>query len=181
MSALKEAKCVVEILGENPEEGYASLFDEHYSAMCAFALKYVDSDFEAEQCAMDVFLKVWEKRYQLKIKTDIKYYLFASVRNRALDLLRKNTKKARLQSEDLKSIPMGDLNPEDRMIWKNALIIVESAIEELPTKCKRIFLMSRYDGKKYHEIASELNLSIKTVETQISRALKSLREVRPTV
>jgi RNA polymerase sigma-70 factor (ECF subfamily) len=181
MSAQKEAKFVSEILGENPEAEYAALFDEHYPAMCAFALKYVDSNFEAEQCAMDVFLKVWERRSQLKIKTDIKYYLFASVRNRALDLLRRNTRKTSLQPEDLKSIPVSDLNPEDQLFWKNALIKVEAAIDVLPTQCKRIFLMSRYDGKKYHEIASELNLSIKTVETQISRALKSLRAVRPAV
>lgn len=169
-----------EILGENPEKGYSSIFDTHYSAMCAFAMKYVDTSFEAEQCAMDVFLKIWEKRMELEIKTDLKYYLFASVRNRALDLIRKNSRKSSLDSETFNYIPSADPDPQERLFWKNAVIRVEAAIEDLPARCKRIFLMSRYDGKKYHEIAAELNLSVKTVETQISRALKSLREVRAT-
>lgn len=181
MTQRKEAKRIDEILGKNPEKGYASIFKEHYSAMCAFAMKYVDNSFEAEQCAMDVFVKVWEKRNELEIKTDIKYYLFASVRNRALDLIRKNKRKTPLETETLQSVPMTDPNPEERLFWKNAVAKVESAIHQLPTQCQRIFLMSRYDGKKYHEIASELNLSVKTVETQISRALRSLREVRPAV
>jgi len=178
MTPQKEAKLINELLGENPEKGYASIFDNYYSAMCAFAMKYVDNSFEAEQCAMDVFLKIWEKRKELEIKTDLKYYLFASVRNRALDLIRKNSRKSSLDSEAFKHIPAADPDPEERLYWKNAVFRVEAAIDDLPKRCKRIFLMSRHDGKKYHEIASELNLSVKTVETQISRALKSLREVR---
>ena len=181
MTQGKKAKRINEILGKDPENGYASIFNQHYSAMCAFALKYVDNNFEAEQCAMDVFLKVWEKRNELEIKTDIKYYLFASVRNRALDLIRKNNRKTPLEADMLQSVPMTDLNPEERLFWKNAVAKVEAAINQLPAQCQRIFLMSRYDGKKYHEIADELNLSVKTVETQISRALRSLREVRPAV
>jgi RNA polymerase sigma-70 factor (ECF subfamily) len=181
MPAPNEPKCVNEILGTNPERGFEALFNEHYSALCAFAMKYVNSTFEAEQCAMDVFLKIWEKRKTLKIKTDIKYYLYASVRNRALDLIRKNNLKTTLENDSLKSRAVSELNPEDELFWKTAVSRVECAIDQLPKKCQRIFMMSRYDGKKYHEIASELNLSIKTVETQISRALKSLRKVRPVI
>ncbi len=170
-----------EILGRDPQRTYGELFKAHYAMLCHFALKQVKEPAVAEQCVMDVFTKMWDKRAELVIKTDLKYYLYASVRNRTMDMHRRNSRKASLDENVERTLTDEACNADDRYHWKQALMMVECAVEALPTECRRIFRMSRVDGLKYHEIAAELNLSVKTVETQMTRALKSIRQLRPVI
>lgn len=181
MEQVDSAKTLEDILGNEPEKAYTILFKTYYNMLCHFALKHVNEPSVAEQCVMDVFTKMWDKRAGLVIKTDLKYYLFASVRNRTMDMHRRNSRKAGLDQNLERALCDGQSSAEERYHWKQALIMVERAIGALPTECQRIFRMSREDGLKYHEIASELNLSVKTVETQMTRALKSIRPLRSVI
>lgn len=181
MEQVASAQTLQEILGTEPEKRYTELFKSYYDILCHFALKHVHEPTLAEQCVMDVFTKMWDKRAELVIKTDLKYYLFASVRNRTMDMHRRNSRKAALDHHAERTLCDGQSSADDRYHWKQALIMVETAIEALPTECRRIFRMSREDGLKYQEIADELQLSVKTVETQMTRALKSIRPLRPVI
>ncbi len=123
----------------------------------------------------DVFVKIWILRDQLEIKTNVKAYLYAAVKNHLLNILKQEKKLSSIDdfyhfSNDSCESPESDhLKDETRQA-------VLKAIEELPPKCKKIFMMHRYDDLKYHEIADILGISINTVKTQIKRALKTLHK-----
>ena len=153
------------------------LFRQHYRPLCLFALHLVNDMASAEDIVMDCYLKLWNKWQKEEIK-HLKSYLYIAVRNACYDhnqainnnpnISIENEAKAidNLQSEDL------SLAEEQANIEAN----VWTTLDSLPPKCREIFLMSKRDGMSYMEIAEELHLSVKTVEAQITKAYKRLRE-----
>lgn len=156
-------------------KAFETLFYRYYSFLCAYASKMLDDRDVAEEIVQDLFVEIWEKRAQLIIETSIKSYLFQSVRNRCLNLIQHHkirTKYAeRLLSETAHSVSVDEVYVEFDLAEK-----IEDAIGSLPEKRQEIFRLSREEGLKYREIAEKLNISIKTVETQMSLAIKTLRE-----
>ena len=158
---------------------YASfkvLFEKNYNKVLFYARKYSDSMETAEEAVSEVFLKLWKRRNRIEIKSSFQSYLFTSVRNKCLDILRKET-KAQFESETILESTTSSHSNTLEVIQSNELQDqIERAIERLPKDRRRIFLMSRNEGLKYKEIADRLGISIKTVETQMGRSLKYLRE-----
>lgn len=181
MDSTSKDKTLEILLGAQPDKAYSDLFIRHYEMLCQIAFRYNNDLVTAEQCVMDVFTKMWDRRGEIVIKTEIKYYLCVSVRNRSMDMHRKTARMRYGDASAIHSVAAPEARSDDRYHWKQALALVEEAIEQLPFQRKRIFLMSREGEMKYHEIAAELNLSVKTIETQMSRALKSLRLLRPVI
>lgn len=151
------------------------LFKEYYSELCMFALKYTKNEEAAEEVVQEVFAKIWEKRTFINIKISVKSYLFISVRNKCLQqinhikIVRKYEKYIDKKDEN------ESISPYDAMIYEETLEIFNDALNTLPSKCKKIFTLSRFEGLKYKDIAEELKISIKTVEANISKALKTFR------
>lgn len=147
----------------------------YYSRMYRFAKEYVLFDEDAENIVQDVFLLLWEKRDVLEIQTSLSSYLFSLVKNRSLNFLRHKTiADEYMQELGAKLYSLEMLNStfsSDEDIEQ----VLMSAIDKLPERCREIFLKSRVDGKKYREIAEELNLSVNTIENQMAIALKKLR------
>ena len=153
------------------------LFRQHYRPLCLFALHLINNVASAEDIVMDCYLKLWAKWKEEEIKNP-KSYLYIAVRNACYDhnqAINNNTNVSieneakaieHLQSEDL------SLAEEQACIEAK----VWTALDSLPPKCREIFLMSKRDGMSYIEIAEELQLSVKTVEAQITKAYKRLRE-----
>ena len=146
------------------------LFDEYYGQLCSLANYYIADRQEAESVVQQVFLNVWEKRSELlESDKDLKFYLFKSVKNRSLSELSRN------REEELDSNIEYQADLQDELYAKDLQEKIEILINQLPPKRKYIFKRSRFDGLSHKEIAEELDISVKTVEKQISAALKFLR------
>jgi RNA polymerase sigma-70 factor (ECF subfamily) len=153
--------------------------DRIYSAysqrMKRFAKIYVGTDEDAENLVQDVFMTLWEKRDELRVR-NLDSYLFSLVRNKCLDFLRHKVAVENFKQEIvLKTEALEYLNTNiDEDI--NLEEVIHNAIDRLPERCRAIFCKSRFEGKKYSEIASELGLSVNTVEVQMGIALKRLKK-----
>jgi RNA polymerase sigma-70 factor (family 1) len=174
-SLAKELKIILEKLKSGDEKFYKSLFQEYYPTLTFFALKIVKDIEIAKEIVQDLFVKIYERRYALNIETSFKSYLYRSVYNSCINhiqhvsirehhhkIIKTETSEAEVFSED----EIYAVELEKKIYYE---------IEKLPEQCKRIFKMNRFDGFSNGEIAETLNLSKRTVETQISKALKLLR------
>lgn len=126
----------------------------------------------AEEIALDIFTNIWEKRETLHIQLTFKAYLFQAARNRSLNYLRDNERI--VYSDDYSVFEQSQNDTTIEFVELQRLI--EEAIFSLPEKCREVFLKSREDNLSNKEIADQLNISVKTVEAQMSRALKSIRK-----
>lgn len=148
------------------------LFKSHYKSLFISALLLVKDDKIAEDIVQDVFLKVWNKRTDLKNIVNIKSYLYVSVKNSGLDQLRKIK-----HTTDINEVEVSDnaLDPFHTVRVKELGQHLLEATASLPAQCKIIFEMVYIDGKKYQEVADELGLSINTIKTQLKRAIDKMR------
>ncbi|MCS2407495.1 ECF RNA polymerase sigma factor RpoE [Bacteroides salyersiae] len=155
----------------------------YFPKMKRFAREYVLSDEDAENIVQDVFLELWEKKEILSLQLNVIAYLFTAIRNRCINFLRRSmiAKNAenKLQEEYKLTLQMKyySLEAFNQEIFqeKDVEQILSKAIDTLPEKCREIFILSKIKGKKQKDIATELNISVNTVETQISIAYKKLR------
>lgn len=169
----------IDRLRNGDREAFEHLFRQYYEVLCRFALDYVDPLRVAEDLVQDVFFELWKGRNTLEVECSLKAYLYAAVRHRALKhLRRKQTRNRWAENGDLeKSVPTRVPDrPEEALEHEEQKREVKQAIEALPKRRRRIFILSRRNDLTYSEIASALDISIKTVETQMSRALKFLRK-----
>lgn len=166
------------------KENFDSIYINNFSRLFLFAKEYVLFDEEAENIVQDIFLMLWEKREALRVDVSLTAYLFTLVKNKSIDFLRHQMVE-QMYSENVKHEYNEELNVKlfalesfDHNFSSEEDIetLLRNAIGKLPERCRLIFIKSRIEGKKYKEIAEELNLSVNTVEGQISIALKKLRE-----
>lgn len=161
---------------ESPHKGCELLFRRYYSVLCTHAVRYVYSRETAEDIVSAVFCKFWQTGAYKNIDSSYRYYLFRSVRNESYNYLRLEFRvldnlETESGREDTTSQP-----PDQIIQYEEVLHQVENLFESLPPQCRKVFLMSRFDGKKYKEIALELGISIKTVEVHIGKALGIMRK-----
>lgn len=157
------------------EKDFDKIYVMYFSRMHRFAKEYVLFDEDAENIVQDVFLQLWEKKDVLDIQVNLIAYLFALVKNRCLDYLRHKVVAEEYKQE--LAVKLSALELLDSSFTSDDDIegLVRSSIDKLPGRCREIFIKSRIEGKRYREIADEMNLSVNTVENQMSIALKKLR------
>lgn len=156
----------------NSEAAFDQLFRKYYQKLVYFALKMLKNHDSANEVVQDLFVNFWEKRHQLEPRVSLQAYLYRAVYNNCIHLI----KKEKLYQGDELNLMNEPGEDFKNLLEENELELrIFNLIEQLPTECKRIFKLSRFDELKYQEIADKLNLSVKTVETQMSRALKFLR------
>lgn len=157
------------------QDTFEQLFKTHFVHLCNFAYQYTNDTDAAKDITQKVFIHLWENRTQMDPQKALKSYLFTSVRNRSLNYIRDNKKyRSRLLDVEIEDL---DLTfEEDDLALEELKEKVQEALAELPEKCRQVFEMSRFQHMKYKEIAEELDLSVKTVEAHMSRALKGLKE-----
>jgi len=143
--------------------------------LCNFAFKYLNDSSVAEDAVQDVFVKIWVKREGVDLSKNIKSFLFQSVKNRAIEVIRKNKLDTNYRSDNLRKLEgITDMDDEaDRFLMMERIY---ASIRQLPPKCQKVFTLSKVNGLTYNEIAEELEISVKTVENQIGRSLRILRE-----
>jgi RNA polymerase sigma-70 factor (ECF subfamily) len=153
---------------------FETIFNKYYDPLKTWSLYVLGNNTLAEEAVMDVFMKLWNTRKKIHINISLRSYLFTAVKNQSIDYLRRDLKKSvPASSAEIKS---DVLQPDEWMDLMELQNKIEEAIDDLPEQCRNIFRMSRDDGMKYKEIAKKLNISVKTVETQIGRALIKLKK-----
>jgi len=152
------------------------LFRTHYQPLCNYAYTFVQDRDEAEEIVQSTFLSVWEKRENLEIRTAVKPYLYAMVRNACLNVLKHEKIKQQHATIEM-AVAEKSVESVARTVMASELETrIYEAMEKLPQQCRIIFKLSRFEELKYSEIADQLNLSVKTVENQMGKALKIMRE-----
>ena len=150
------------------------LFLSYHPLLVRMAFRYLRDMDEAEEAVQEVFVNVWHRRASLTLDDSLRSYLIRSVRNRSLNLLER--RKDSQNIPDHLAGPEGDWLGESTAEQRARLARIYQAIDQLPSKCREIFLLSREEGLEYQEIAEFLGVSVKTVETQIGIALRKLRK-----
>ena len=155
------------------EQAFTTFFNNYYEQLYRFAGRFIKDSDAAENIIQNMFVYIWVRRTNINVEQNVKAYLYTSVRNQCINFLKKSKRTFNLnmntevQIESIKS-------PEENLIKDEMFTAVHNAIERLPEKCRRIYLMKKYDELSYKEIAEILGISINTVKTQMKRALKSL-------
>jgi len=163
---------IIEDIKFGDVKAFENVFHEYYGVLCSHAYKLLLDGDDAEEMVQNVFVKLWNKKDHVTITSSIKSYLYQAVKNECLNFI-KHKQVIRNHATDYLHV-----NPEptsDTVVVEELRRKIEDSMSNLPPERKRIFLMNRNEGLKYREIAEKLNISIKTVENQMGKALKYLR------
>lgn len=176
---------IIQQLKEGQERAYRYVYDRHYQILCHVAAQYVHDDFLAETIVGDVIFHLWEVRETIEIKTGLRSYLMTCVRNRCLDYLKSqyNQREVKMSatpdiSDDFPVLTYikGDDYPLGHLLEQELEGEIMKAVDSLPEECGRVFRLSRFEEKKYEEIARELGISVNTVKYHVKHALVLLHE-----
>lgn len=157
------------------KNSFEAIFNSYFTNLCHFAYRYVSDRDTSQEIVQEVFIGLWQKRESIDPEKPIKSYLFTSVKNRCLNYIR-DTKKFRSYVLDVETeleIPVMD---QDTISISETQSRIDEALNKLPPKCREVFELSRFEELRYKAIAETLGISVKTVEVQMSKALKIMRE-----
>lgn len=165
---------ILDQIKENDQKALESLFKLHYESLCNFAHVILRDHDLAEEAVADVFFTFWEKAKTLTIHKSIKSYLFASVKYKSLQLLKKShISFEQIEAEnDHHSLE----SPEETYLFEELKSEYQRAYESLPKQCQLVFKLHKIDGFKYGEISELLDIAQKTVENHMTKALQLIRQ-----
>ncbi len=152
------------------------LFRENHKSLCNVSYGVVKDRQVSKDIVQDVFFQFWKSRDKLDLGAGIKSYLYKATINLSINYIKKVKRMSVLAQQGLVKNPEGSETPHESTVANELQLNIDKAINNLPARCQTIFLMSRYEGMKYQEIADTMGLSVKTVENQMGIALKKLRE-----
>jgi RNA polymerase sigma-70 factor (ECF subfamily) len=166
------------------EAAFEQLFRRYYNPLCVFVTRYVGDPSLAEEMVDAVFARIWEQRTRWEVRTGLASYLYAAARYQVLDWRRHAAVEGRVRERAIAegTSPGQGRSPDQHQACEAAELeaAIREAIEHLPERCRLIFTLRWQHHLSYAEIATTLGIATKTVETQINRALKALRErLRP--
>lgn len=171
---INESK-LLERLSKNDASAYKLLFNTYYNWLCNYIYSLCNDPILAEDLAQETMIKFWEKRKKITVKTSLKNYLFRTCHNEFLQHIRK--KKIKVDFLDqVRWDVLTAVYEEDKTPESNRIEILNKLIDQLPPRCKEVFILNKMERRKYKEIANDLGISIKTVENHMSKALSFLRE-----
>lgn len=147
----------------------------HYNELCSYVFTLSRDKLLAEDIVQNVMLKIWKNREKLNITTSVKNYLYKSCYNELIDTYKKNKKEFNYIQQVQKEA-LDVFIEEDEDFVASQINRVQVEIDKLPPKCKEIFLLNKIQGFKYREVAEQLDISVKTVEAQMSKAMSRIKE-----
>lgn len=171
----QEALNIFDEIKKGNKQAYEGLFRQYYAPLVRFAFEIVKDKDSAEDLVQEVFVKIWEKRETTEISSAVKAYLYMAVKNHCLNKLKREQRNAFLDDAHENSTSYSSNNTDEQSNTLGLSQHIESALQKLPPKCALIFKMSRFEDKTYKEIAEALELSVKTVEAQMGKALMLMR------
>jgi len=177
---------LLELIQRNDDEKlFRLLFRLYYSKLCSYAMIFVKASDLAEEIVQETFIKLWENKATLKINRSLKAYLFRCVHNNCINYLTKNEVMKRQYKQIAEEITYHNqlalqnfrTDIIDQLVSEETERKITYLLDILPPQSRRIFFLSRFEGLSYQQIATELNLSVETVRTQIKRAIKKMKEI----
>lgn len=166
---------VITSLREGQETAFEMLFKTYYEPLCNYAYSFLNDREEAEEVVQSAFITVWDKRQSLEIQTSVKSYLYRMVRNGCLNVIKHvKVKAAHVRHEMAGGEPSYE-GASQGVISSELEQKIYEAMKALPEQCRLVFQLSRFEELKYQEIADQLDISVKTVENQMGKALKIMR------
>lgn len=162
--------------GNTPSySAFEALFREHYDALANYAYSVLRNKEDAEDVVQDVFIRIWQNNPDIISGPQIKFYLLTAIKNGCISVLRKQAGKKFVQYEEVNpsSFTSVDSSPEKKEITP---AIIDEALSQLPPQCLAIFKLSRFGKLTYQQIADEMGISVKTVENQVGKALRIMRD-----
>lgn len=166
---------IIEGLARRDKVIFDYLFNYYYSSLCAFSLQYISDRKSVEDLVQDFFVYLWIESPKLKIRSSLKSYLFSSIKNRCLDYQKHHKITEKYRNFILFSTEKDDNSTEHFFAESELRRAIHISFGKLPPRCREIFEFSRLHGLSNQEISEKLDISKRTVELQISNALKILR------
>jgi RNA polymerase sigma-70 factor (ECF subfamily) len=155
---------------------FESLFRSSYVSLVRYAKTLIKDHDTAEEIVQDLFFRLWQDKEKLNIESSLNGYLFRSVHNKCLHYIEHNRVVEKYAEEMSYRQPEDQESPSDILQYGELQVKVARILAKLPERCGQIFFMSRFEGLKYAEIAEKLSVSVKTVESNMGRALKEFRK-----
>lgn len=166
---------MVHLMAIDDAQAFKQFFDLLYPRFYRLAFYYIKSDALSEEIVSDVFLKIWNSRKRLPEIDNLDVYFFAAIKNQACTYIKREARRLYQDAQSARSSNLEYTEPENLLIAKDLAHAVEQAISALPEKCQMIFRLIREDGMAYKDVADLLDISIKTVENQMTIAVKKLK------
>lgn len=173
--SFKKEKYLIKRLRKGDEKAYTFLLEAYHHRLCIYAYSLIRDHDHAQDIVQNVFMRTWELRERLKLKFSIKSFLYRSVYNEFIDQYRKQSSLMVIEKKYIEAIDQY-IDDTDPKLLERQLEIVKNEIENLPPRCKEVFTLSKKEGLTNMEISEHLEISIKTVEAQITKAFQHLRE-----
>ncbi len=167
---------ILQQLKEDDRNALRVLFDKYYEPLVRYAIFHLNDIASSEEVVQDIFIYLWEKRYSLRIETSLEPYLYRSIRNRCLNYLKSKSFRVYKLSETADVLTNNSTYEDSNMETEELEKLLAQAIGKISEKSAMIFNYSRNQGLTHPEIASKLNISVKTVEYHIGSALKSIKK-----
>ncbi len=164
---------LIEIFYEDKARGIELIFKQYYDILCRTSVRMTKDPALAEDVVQEIFYELYKKNSETKIDS-LLGYLKRSVYNRTLNKIKSN--KDKFDSDDINTeISDKSINSQETLEYNELETYVNKVIDSLPEKCRLVFVMNRFEGLSYKQVAEKLEISVKTVENQMSKALRILR------
>lgn len=167
---------IFEAIQTGDQNAFEMIFKLWYKPLCNYVNSFLQDKMESEEVVQNALVLFWEKRSQLNIESSLKSYLFRSVRNASLNVLKHRKVIRNHEKFTLRNSTDSDHHTGQKIISGELEKRIVSAMQKLPEQCGLVFRMSRMEDKKYAEIADELGISVKTVENHMGKALRIMRD-----
>jgi RNA polymerase sigma-70 factor, ECF subfamily len=168
-------KQVLETLRQGSESAYEMIFRTYYQPLCRYAYSFLQDKEEAEEVVQAAFITLWEKRTALAIETSLKSYLYRMIRNSCLNVIKHAKVKQQHVVHEMAVAEVSHESVSQKVHAAELEIKITEAMKTLPEQCRLVFQLSRFEELKYQEIADQLQISVKTVENHMGKALKLMR------
>ena len=172
MFGIVDDKRLFDAIKDNSETAFKVVYEEYFAKLTQFIFRMSRDEELAKEMAQRTMIKVWEQRDKIILTTSLKSYLFKVSYHEYLMDLRKKSKFPNVEDSVIEAIDELDEEQDNQILLDK----IRKEIDNLPPKCREVFILSKIDGLKYKEIALKLNISTKTIENHMTRALKQIRE-----
>ena len=170
-----ENESIGTLLAQRDEAALEQMFKTYFKRLHAYAFTILRDEIQAEEMVQQVFFKLWERNENLSLSGSVSSYLYRAVHNESLNYIKHQKVRSNHQMNVAYSMKNEVEHPSKKIMARELEKKIHAALNELPEQCRTIFQMSRFDELKYREIADKLGISVKTVENQMSKALRLLR------
>ena len=158
------------------EKALKELFNAYYGKLLGTSKFYVNDHSAAQEVVSDVFIKLWNNRSNIGKIENIRAYLYIATKRQSLNYIRDNSKRNHHCPDDKDINTFVELKSPDKILLSKEFVeVLHTAVQDLPSKCRIVYALVKDDGMKYQEVADTLNISVKTVEMHVGKALKRIK------